>query len=97
VGGEDERRQRAERLIELGKSYKPAAERCSEKDAPNKSAQQSPDSGGKMLKSSWGYLFEIYGDKPFMVRDGEPFNNLFEDDPERPDYRKRDDFDIDRE
>jgi hypothetical protein len=62
----------------------------------NESAPQSPDSGGKMLKSGWGYLFEIYGDKPFMVRPNEPFKNLFADDPDRT-YRSRKDFDIDRE
>jgi hypothetical protein len=37
-----DRRQRAERLIELGKSYRPpAAERYPEKDEPNKSAQHT--------------------------------------------------------
>jgi hypothetical protein len=55
----------------------PAAEQCPVKDEPVKSAQPSPDSGGKMLKSNWGNLFEIYGDKPFMVREGDPYTNLF--------------------
>ena len=26
-----------------------------------------------MPKTNWRHLFEIYGDKPFMVRQGEPF------------------------
>ena len=98
VANELERGRRAEQLIELGRSYRPAAERCPEKDESNKSAQPPPDSGGKMLKTSWGHLFEIYGDKPFMVRPGEPLKNLLPDDPDRsyPD-KNRNDLDIDRE
>ena len=91
-----DRKQRTARLIELGKSYCPAAERCVQQPEPNKSAQQSPDLSDKMLKSGWGYLFEVYGDKPFTVRPSEPLKNLMPDDPDRS-YRNRKDFDIDRE
>ena len=92
----ENRNQRTERLIELGKSYRPpAVERCSEKDEPNKSAQQSPDSGGEKPKTNWGLLFAIYGDKPFIVRPEDPYTNLFPDDPDR--IYNRNDFDIDRD
>jgi hypothetical protein len=47
-----------------------------------------------MPKTNWRHLFEIYGDKPFMVRQGDPFTNLMPDDPDR--IYKRNDFDIDR-
>jgi hypothetical protein len=60
----------------------------------DKSAPPSPDSGGEMPKTNWRHLFEIYGDKPFMVRQGDPFTNLMPDDPDR--IYKRNDFDIDR-
>jgi hypothetical protein len=66
------------------------------KDNPQNQSTPPPDSGGKKPKLNLGYLFEIYGDKPFMVREGEPFKNLFPDDPDRT-YRNRNDFDIDRE
>ena len=55
-----------------------------------------PDSGDEKPKMNMRQQFEIYGNKPFMVREGDPFTNLFEDDPERPDYN-RNDFDFDRE
>jgi hypothetical protein len=48
----------------------------------NKSAQQSPIPGSNMQKLNAGYLFEIYGDKPFMVRPDEPYTNLFPNDPD---------------
>jgi hypothetical protein len=64
-----------------GKSYSlPAAEKCPVKDEPVKSAQPSPDSGGERPKTNWGFLFSIYGDKPFMVREDDPYTNLFPDD-----------------
>jgi hypothetical protein len=62
-----DRKQRAARLIELGKSYRPAAERCRQRHEPNNSTQHSLESGGKMLKSGWGYLVEIYGSSTFSV------------------------------
>jgi hypothetical protein len=66
------------------------------KDNPQNQSTPPLDSDGKKPKLNLGYLFEIYGDKPFMVREGEPFKNLFPDDPDRA-CRNRDDFDIDRE
>jgi len=66
------------------------------KDKQQNQSALPPDSGVKTPKTNWGNLFQFYGDKPFMVRESDPFTNLFEDDPERPDYNRRD-LDIDRE
>jgi hypothetical protein len=52
----------------------------------NKSEQQSLESGGQTSNTNWGLLFAIYGNKPFMVREGDPFTNLLPEDDERPDY-----------
>jgi hypothetical protein len=50
------------------------------KDKPQNQSTPPPDSGGERPKTNWGNLFEIYGDKPFMVREGDPYTNLFPED-----------------
>jgi hypothetical protein len=50
------------------------------KDNPQNQSTPPPDSGGERPKTNWGLLFSIYGDKPFMVREDDPYTNLFPDD-----------------
>lgn len=95
AGNEEERLRRQARLIELGRSCRSGAEQCPEEVESNKSPQSSPNPGRKKLEVNFGFLLEIYGDKPFMVRPDDPYTNLLPDDPDR-DYN-RDDFDMERE
>ena len=95
VGNEEERLQRRARLIELGKSCRPDAEQCPEKDEPNKSPQSSPNPDGKRPEVNCGFLLEIYRDQPFMVRPDDPYTNLMPDDPDR--IFKREELDMERE
>jgi hypothetical protein len=75
VGDEMERYERTERLLALGKLYRPpAAEQCPAKDEQNETAQQQPDTGGEKSKMSLRQLFEIYGDKPIILHYGKSYS-----------------------